>query len=53
MARHQGSIPWSDLVTRWYSIEKSGEALRAVAERTVLKAGIRPDGAGGPSARTA
>jgi threonine dehydrogenase-like Zn-dependent dehydrogenase len=42
MARHQGHIPWSELVSRWYPIEESGAALQAVADRRVLKAGIRP-----------
>jgi len=42
MARHQGRIPWSELVTRWYAIEESGAALQAVADRKLLKAGIRP-----------
>jgi L-iditol 2-dehydrogenase len=44
MARHQGRFPFGDLVTRWYPIEAAGTALQAVADRAVLKAGIRPGG---------
>jgi threonine dehydrogenase-like Zn-dependent dehydrogenase len=43
MARHQTRVPFAEMVTRWYPIEKSGEALQAVADRAVLKAGIRPE----------
>lgn len=42
MARHQGRVPWKEMVTRWYPIEESGAALQAVADRSLLKAGIRP-----------
>jgi L-iditol 2-dehydrogenase len=45
MARHQRRIPWDALITRWYGIDEAGAALQAVADRTVLKAGIEPRGA--------
>jgi len=50
MARHQGRVPWSEMVTRWYPIEESGAALQAVAARTLLKAGIRPTTGSAPGA---
>jgi L-iditol 2-dehydrogenase len=42
MARHQGRVPWAGLICRWYGLEEAGEALRAVADRAILKAGIAP-----------
>jgi hypothetical protein len=42
MARNQGRVPWAGLISRWYGLEGAGEALRAVADRAILKAGIAP-----------
>jgi len=50
MARHQGRVPWGEMVTRWFPIEESGAALQAVAARTLLKAGIRPTTGSAPGA---
>ncbi len=41
-AQHQDRFPWKDLVGRRFSLEQANEALRAVEERTLLKAAIAP-----------
>jgi L-iditol 2-dehydrogenase len=42
MAWHQDRFPWGELATRRYRLDESGEALRAVEAREVLKAVIEP-----------
>jgi hypothetical protein len=41
-ARHQAAVPWAELVTARYGLERAGEALRAVERQEVLKALIGP-----------
>lgn len=44
-ARHGDRIPWREMVSRTYPLERAGEALAAVERREVLKALIAPNGA--------
>ena len=44
VARHGARVPWAEMVSRAYPLEKAGEALAAVARREVLKALIAPNG---------
>ena len=41
-ARHGARIPWAEMVSRTYPLERAGEALAAVERREVLKALIAP-----------
>jgi threonine dehydrogenase-like Zn-dependent dehydrogenase len=45
-ARHGNRIPWRDMVSRTYPLDRAGEALAAVERREVLKALIVPNPAG-------
>ena len=42
VARHGGTVPWAEMVSRTYPLELAGEALAAVERREVLKALIAP-----------
>jgi L-iditol 2-dehydrogenase len=42
-ARHGHRIPWREMVSRTYPLERAGEALAAVERREVLKALIAPN----------
>jgi L-iditol 2-dehydrogenase len=44
VARHGCHVPWAEMVSRTYPLEKAGEALAAVERREVLKALITPNG---------
>lgn len=44
-ARHGARVPWREMVSRTYPLERAGEALAAVERREVLKALIAPNGA--------
>jgi L-iditol 2-dehydrogenase len=44
VARHGASVPWAEMVSRTYPLERAGEALAAVERREVLKALIAPNG---------
>ena len=43
-ARHGDRIPWREMVSRIFPLERAGEALAAVERRDVLKALIAPNG---------
>lgn len=42
LAHRGAALPWDDVVTARYPLERAGEALAAVAERAVVKALIAP-----------
>jgi threonine dehydrogenase-like Zn-dependent dehydrogenase len=42
-ARHGDRIPWREMVSRTFSLDRAGEALAAVERREVLKALIAPN----------
>ncbi len=44
LAHQGGRLPWLDSLTARYSLDQANEALAAVAERTVVKALIVPNG---------
>lgn len=41
-ARHGEAVPWREMASRTYSLERAGDALKAVEQRDVLKALIAP-----------
>lgn len=41
-ARHQQRVPWREMISGYYGLERAGEALAAVERQEVLKAVIRP-----------
>jgi L-iditol 2-dehydrogenase len=43
VSRHATRVPWADMVSRTYPLERAGEALAAVERREVLKALIAPN----------
>jgi D-arabinose 1-dehydrogenase-like Zn-dependent alcohol dehydrogenase len=43
-ARHQDQVPWREMVSAEYDLDRAGEALAAVERQEVLKALIRPGG---------
>ena len=43
-ARHAGRVPWAEMGARRFDLAHAGDALAAVAARTVLKAVIVPNG---------
>jgi D-arabinose 1-dehydrogenase-like Zn-dependent alcohol dehydrogenase len=44
VARHGAAVPWAEMVSRTYPLDKAGDALAAVERREVLKALIAPNG---------
>lgn len=42
VARHGSRVPWAAMVSERFPLERAGDALRAVADRAVLKAMIVP-----------
>ncbi|HJN17748.1 MAG TPA: zinc-binding dehydrogenase [Armatimonadota bacterium] len=44
LARHQGTVPWQQVVSRDYSLEQADDALHDVETRRVVKAVIAPNG---------
>jgi L-iditol 2-dehydrogenase len=42
-ARHGDQVPWREMVSRTYPLDRAGEALAAVERREVLKALIAPN----------
>jgi threonine dehydrogenase-like Zn-dependent dehydrogenase len=43
VARHGATVPWAEMVSRTYPLDRAGEALAAVERREVLKALIGPN----------
>ncbi|MBI4126704.1 MAG: alcohol dehydrogenase, partial [Deltaproteobacteria bacterium] len=42
MAQHHHTIPWREMITKQYPLDKASDALAAVERRDVVKAVIAP-----------